>query len=188
MGRYYDENYQLLKQKLGEMAAMVQDVISNTIEALSNKDSQLAQKMVEVDERIDRMEVEIDELVLKLLALQQPMAIDLRYLITALKINNDLERMGDQAVNIAQGVLRLDPTHRDAHDNLLLTLNYIEEDPQDVFDEHLRWNRHHAQALTREAPPATNDRNTPTTTKPSRRAEEAFKDLILDGWFGGDKK
>lgn len=113
MGRYYDENYQLLKDKLGGMASMVREVISRTIEALSTKNPELARRMVEEDEKIDKMEVEIDELVLKLLALQQPMAIDLRYLITALKINNDLERMGDQAVNIAEGVLHLDPTQRD---------------------------------------------------------------------------
>lgn len=108
MGRYFEENYQLLKQKLDQMAELVEHVISNTVQALTARDADLAKGMVEEDEKIDRLEVEIDELILKLLALQQPMAIDLRFLITALKITNDLERMGDQATNIAQGVVLLD--------------------------------------------------------------------------------
>ncbi len=107
MGRYFEENYQLLKQKLDQMTGLVQYVISKTVEALTTHNAELAQQVVEEDEKIDRLEIEIDELVLKLLALQQPMAIDLRFLITALKITNDLERMGDQATNIAQGVIMM---------------------------------------------------------------------------------
>ncbi len=97
----------MLKHKLVEMGGLVQQVVSSSIKALSTNDMQLAQETIQDDERIDRLEVEIDELVLKLLALQQPMAIDLRFLITALKINNDLERMGDQATNVAQNVVLL---------------------------------------------------------------------------------
>jgi phosphate transport system protein len=97
----------MLKHKLVEMANLVQQVVSSTIRALATSDIDLAHQTIEDDELVDKLEVEIDELVLKLLALQQPMAIDLRFLITALKINNDLERMGDQATNIAQNVLLL---------------------------------------------------------------------------------
>ena len=108
MGRYFEENYSLLKHKLVEMGSLVQHVVSSSINALSNDNKDLARETVQDDERVDRLEVEIDELVLKLLALQQPMAIDLRFLITALKINNDLERMGDQATNIAQSVIHME--------------------------------------------------------------------------------
>ena len=107
MGRYYEENYELLKQKLKRMVEAVQEMVDKTILALSTNDVELAQEVIERDEFIDHLEVEIDELVIKLLALQQPMAVDLRFLVAALKINNDLERMGDQAVNIAQNVLML---------------------------------------------------------------------------------
>src|SRR5687768_4023095 len=107
MGRYFEENYSMLKHKLVEMGSLVQQVVSSSIRALSTNDVELAQETIQDDERVDRLEVEIDELVLKLLALQQPMAIDLRFLITALKINNDLERMGDQATNVAQNVVLL---------------------------------------------------------------------------------
>jgi phosphate transport system protein len=107
MGRYFEENYSMLKHKMVEMGALVQQVVTSSMEALKSGDLDIARATVADDERVDRLEVEIDELVLKLLALQQPMAIDLRFLITALKINNDLERMGDQAVNVAENVLML---------------------------------------------------------------------------------
>lgn len=105
MGRYFEENYSMLKHKLVEMSATVQQLVSSSIKSLRENNLQLAHETIQDDERVDRLEVEIDELVLKLLALQQPMAIDLRFLITALKINNDLERMGDQATNVAQNVV-----------------------------------------------------------------------------------
>lgn len=107
MGRYFEENYAMLKHKMVEMGALVQQVVTTATQALNTGDEQIARATIEEDERVDKLEVEIDELVLKLLALQQPMAIDLRFLITALKINNDLERMGDQGVNIAENVLIL---------------------------------------------------------------------------------
>lgn len=97
----------MLKHKMGEMGLLVQQVVTSSITAFNDNNLVLAQQTVQDDEFVDRLEVEIDELVLKLLALQQPMAIDLRFLITALKINNDLERMGDQAVNVAQNCLLL---------------------------------------------------------------------------------
>jgi phosphate transport system protein len=118
MGRYYEENYDLLKQKITRMCSHVQSVIARTIESLTSGNVELARAMILEDEEIDRTEVEIDELVLKLLALQAPMAIDLRFIITALKINNDLERMGDQAVNIAQAVVILD-AHGGARQGLI---------------------------------------------------------------------
>jgi phosphate transport system protein len=124
MGRYYDENYELLRQKLESMAEKVRRTISQALDALTRGDLELAQEVIKADADIDFREIEIDELVLKLLALQQPMAIDLRFLVTALKINNDLERMGDQAVNIAQGLQILQ--HR-PHDSYLSEFGRMEK-------------------------------------------------------------
>ena len=107
MGRYFDESYDQLNGKLLEMAALVQDIIGRTFDSLTTDDDDAARNLIAADEEVDRREVEIDELVLRLLALQQPMAVDLRFLITVLKINADLERMSDQAVNISQSVIRL---------------------------------------------------------------------------------
>lgn len=114
MPRYYDTNYELLKEKLGRMVAQVKFMITSAIAALGDNDASLAHDMVVADEAVDHLEVEIDELVIKLLALQQPMAADLRFLVTALKVNNDLERMGDQAVNIAELVLRMNEHKQDS--------------------------------------------------------------------------
>jgi len=127
MGRYFDENYSMLKHKLVEMGGLVQHVVTTAIQALNTADLNVARETIQDDERVDRLEVEIDELVLKLLALQQPMAIDLRFLITALKINNDLERMGDQAVNVAENVLLLKPEYNQQKMNTFQDFQKMEE-------------------------------------------------------------
>ena len=74
------------------------------LNAVDHNDAELAQKIIKSDYEIDEMEVEIEEECLKVLALHQPVAVDLRFLIAVIKINNDLERIGDQAVNIAERV------------------------------------------------------------------------------------
>ncbi len=135
MGRYFEENYSMLKHKLLEMGALVQQVVSSSIEALNTGSADIARATIEDDERVDRLEVEIDELVLKLLALQQPMAIDLRFLITALKINNDLERMGDQAVNIAENVLIISGPHHQDRMNTFVNFQKMEDVVQQMVQE-----------------------------------------------------
>lgn len=117
MGRYFDENYRQLKDKLLHMSSLVQDVIGRTFESLADENEELARELIATDGEIDALENEVDELVLKLLALQQPMAVDLRFLVAVLKINNDLERMGDQAVNIAHGTILL---HEHGHHATLI--------------------------------------------------------------------
>ena len=74
------------------------------VTAVENKDAQGAEEIIQNDYEIDEMEVEIEEECLKVLALHQPVAVDLRFLVTVIKINGELERIGDQAVNIAQRV------------------------------------------------------------------------------------
>lgn len=91
-----------LKEKLLALGTLVEETISESIRALLEYDGELAEQVLLMDSEIDRLEVEIEEDCLKVLALHQPVARDLRYLVAALKVNNDLERMGDLASNIAE--------------------------------------------------------------------------------------
>jgi phosphate transport system protein len=91
-----------LKKKILAYGAMVDDAIGRAIKALKERDIELADKIISDDKEMDSTEVEIEEDCLKLLALYSPVANDLRFIITVLKINNDLERIADQAVNIAE--------------------------------------------------------------------------------------
>ncbi len=107
MQRHFDEELQQLKEKLLRMSSLVEQIIGSSIKALIERDEQLAKQVVELDNSIDMFEIEVDELSLKLLALYQPQAGDLRFITSTMKINNDLERIGDLAVNIAQRSLDL---------------------------------------------------------------------------------
>lgn len=90
-----------------EMASLVEAAIFNSVNSVVQKDKLLAENVLAKEASINRMEVEIDDLAIKLLALRQPMAVDLRLIAAALKINTDLERMGDLAVNIAERAIDL---------------------------------------------------------------------------------
>ena len=96
-----------LKENLLKMAAIVEEAIRNSVQSLVKKDSDLARKVFEVEDRINKMEIAIDEMCLKLLALRQPMAADLRFITSAMRIITDLERMGDQAVNISERAISI---------------------------------------------------------------------------------
>jgi phosphate transport system protein len=101
-----------LKQKILFVGTLVEEAIAKSISALMNRDRNLARTVIEEDNEIDRMEVDVEEEVLKTLALYQPVAADLRFVVCVLKINNDLERMGDLAKNIAKRVLFLTQCER----------------------------------------------------------------------------
>ena len=96
-----------LKQKILYVGTLVEEAIAKAISALINRDALMAQKVIANDDVIDRMEVEVEEECLKIFALYQPVANDLRFVVAVLKINNDLERMGDLARNIAKRVAYL---------------------------------------------------------------------------------
>jgi len=96
-----------LKENLLKMAALVEDTINLSVHSLVERDSQLAQQTFEREDRINSLEIAIEDMCLKLLALRQPMAVDLRFITAAMKIVTDLERMGDQAVNIAERAVSL---------------------------------------------------------------------------------
>jgi len=105
MQRHFEKELESLKTSLIKMASLVEESIGLSIRALLNQDPELAKKVIEGDGRINSLEIEIDNAIVDLLALQQPVAIDLRLILAAAKINNDLERIGDHAVNIAESAL-----------------------------------------------------------------------------------
>jgi phosphate transport system protein len=91
-----------LKQMLISLCEVVEENLRRAVESIRKRDANIARTVIEMDVEIDHMEVDMEEECLKILALYQPVAIDLRFIITALKINNDLERIGDLAVNLAE--------------------------------------------------------------------------------------
>jgi phosphate transport system protein len=106
MTRHFHDEIQGLKQHLLRMALLVEEGIRNATEALVERDLQKAQQVMNREKDVNHAEIEVDEMGHSLLALDQPVAVDLRRLIMILKINTDLERMGDHAVNIAQRAIR----------------------------------------------------------------------------------
>ena len=105
MKRHFDEELKKLKEKLFRMGLLVEQAVDLVTTALLERDSAKAQQVIKGDQEINLYEIEIDELGHELIALYQPAAIDLRLITMVLKITNDLERMGDQAVNIAEKAL-----------------------------------------------------------------------------------
>ncbi len=108
MTRHIERQIEHLKERILRVGTLVEEAISRSISAVINRDVPLAQRVMASDEAIDRMEVEVEEECLKILALYQPVAADLRFVVAVLKINNDLERMGDLAKNIAKRVAQLE--------------------------------------------------------------------------------
>jgi len=107
MKRHFDEELKKLNMDLLKMAALTEDAIRKSIEALKERDKDLAGQVISEDKKIDELENVIEERAIFLLALRQPMAIDLRFITTGMKINAELERIADLAVNIAQRALDL---------------------------------------------------------------------------------
>jgi phosphate transport system protein len=107
MTKHFQNEIDRIKQRFLHLTALVEESLLSAVKAVQNLDSPLAKEVVIGDEKIDQNEVELEEDFLKILALYQPVAIDLRFIIAALKINNDLERIADLAVNIAQEAVRL---------------------------------------------------------------------------------
>jgi phosphate transport system protein len=107
METHFQQELGNLKEKLLRMAGLTEQSIAHAVDALVKRDTPLAEKTIREDKAINEMELEIDDLCLKLLALHQPMAADLRFITSAMRINIELERIGDLAVNITERVLSL---------------------------------------------------------------------------------
>ena len=107
MTRHFEREIENLKRKVLSLGTLVEETVHRAITAISKRDPKAAREVMDGDIEIDHMEVEVEEDCLKILALHQPVAIDLRFIVAVLKINNDLERIGDLAVNIAERALFL---------------------------------------------------------------------------------
>lgn len=102
MTRHFEDELDLLKQTLLKMAVKAEAMIHNSVQALVKRDLSIAEHIPSLESEVNHLQLEIDDRCFKLLALQQPMAHDLRFIIAAMKISSDLERIADQSVNITE--------------------------------------------------------------------------------------
>ncbi len=101
MAKHLQRELENIKTRILSLGAMVEDRVRLAIKSIDGRDSEIAEQIIRMDYEVDEMEVDIEEECLKVLALHQPVAVDLRFLIGVIKINNDLERIADETVNIA---------------------------------------------------------------------------------------
>lgn len=104
---HFQKELSRLNDLILKMGAMVEKSIFNSVEALKKADPKLGEEVIALDDVIDKLELEVDDLCLELMATQQPMAIDLRFITTGMRIGSDIERIGDLAVDIAQRAIEL---------------------------------------------------------------------------------
>ncbi|MDD5675463.1 MAG: phosphate signaling complex protein PhoU [Chitinivibrionales bacterium] len=107
MGLHLQREIDVLKKSIVTLSTLVEESVNNAVNAVQQRDEVLARSVIDADRIIDSMEIDVEEECCKALALHQPVASDLRFIVAVLKINNDLERVGDMAVNIAERALML---------------------------------------------------------------------------------
>jgi phosphate transport system protein len=105
--KHFQRELDKIKKMILSLGALVEQRVARIKQAIEDRDAELAREIMHLDHEVDEMEVEIEEECLKIIALHQPVAADLRFIVAVIKINNDLERIGDQVVNIAQRVVRI---------------------------------------------------------------------------------
>src|SRR3954471_23682400 len=105
--RHFHDQLAHLKQRLLDMSDLATSLLDLSVDALLSRDANMAEGVISGDAELDALELEVEDQAIGLLALQQPMARDLRFIISSIKVSNDLERVGDHAVNIAQSAIRL---------------------------------------------------------------------------------
>jgi phosphate transport system protein len=105
--RHFHDQLDALKQRLIDMSEHAERLVELSVEALLERDADKAHAVITGDRTVDALEIEVEQAAIALLALQQPLARDLRYIIGAIKVSSDLERVGDHGVNIAESALRL---------------------------------------------------------------------------------
>jgi len=105
--RHFHDQLALLKQSLLDMSEQAEQLVERSITSLLERDKELAESVIAADKGLNDLEVEIEQQAIAMLALQQPMARDLRFIVGTIKVSSDLERVGDHAVNIAESALRL---------------------------------------------------------------------------------
>ncbi len=107
MERHFEHDLEQLKERLLQMAGLAEHAVHQAVQSVFQKSEALATRVLEEEPAINELQIEIDDRAMQLVALQAPMAVDLRFIFSASRINSDLERIGDQAVNIAQSALRI---------------------------------------------------------------------------------
>src|SRR5690348_18293566 len=107
MERHFERDLNELKERLLWMGSLAERAVHQSVHAVLDTDEQLAKRVLDEEDAINELQMELDDRVVQLLALHQLMAIDLRFVLAVSRINNDLERIGDQAVNIAQSSVRI---------------------------------------------------------------------------------
>src|ERR1700737_3151133 len=107
MERHFEKDLNELKERLLWMGSLAERAVHQAVHAVLDSDEPLAKRVLDEEDAINELQLEIDDRVVQLLALHQLMAVDLRFVLAVSRINNDLERIGDQGVNIAQGSLRI---------------------------------------------------------------------------------
>ena len=107
MERHFERDLNEVKERLLWMGSLAERAVHQAVHAVLDSDEQLAKRVLDEEGAINELQLEIDDRVVQLLALHQLMAVDLRFVLAVSRINNDLERIADQAVNIAQGALRI---------------------------------------------------------------------------------
>jgi phosphate transport system protein len=110
MAIHFMKEIEGLKRKTFSLSTLVEENVGRAVDAFTGRDQKLARQVINLDSVIDTMEIEVEEECLKILALHQPVAVDLRFIVAVLKMNNDFERIGDLATNIAERALALDKT------------------------------------------------------------------------------
>jgi phosphate transport system protein len=121
MSKHLRRELNNLKDKIITLSSLVQENLKQAIKSLSERDFELASQILTKDMEIDEMEIEVEEVCLKILALYHPVAVDLRYIIAVLKLNNDLERIGDLTMNITLQILKVIKCN-----DVKIPFNYIE--------------------------------------------------------------
>ena len=148
--RHFHEELARLKARLLEMSNLAEDLVRIAMEALLERDTDKAQVVIAGDQELDRMEIEVDNACIHLLALQQPMARDLRLITMAMKISNDLERVGDHAVNIAEAVGHMADQSPIAHfPEIEEMARLAREMLSDALDDFVRADAHGAREVCR---------------------------------------
>src|SRR6202050_403421 len=107
MERHFEKDLNELKERLLWMGSLAERAVHQSVHSVLDSDEQLANRVLAEEDAINELQIEVDDRVVQLLALHQLMAVDLRFVLAVSRINNDLERIGDQGVNIAQGSLRI---------------------------------------------------------------------------------
>lgn len=150
MKAQFTEQLGQLEKLVIEMGSVVESQVNNVVAALLAHNSELAQTVIKQDETVDALEMQIDEAVLNLLALHQPVAMDLRDIIGISKINGDLERIGDHALNIAQSVLVINErNYRGIHTQISKMADITKEMLKDAIDSFIHKDADQAIAVCR---------------------------------------